>query len=62
MENRPRLQELYKDAADKDAKINEAIEKLAIERVNQVRGLRQKGNIPVPSSGGGQYIVQGGVD
>ena len=59
MENRPRLQELYKDAADKDAKINEAIEKLAIERVNQVRGLRQKGNIPVPSSGGGQYNVEG---
>ena len=65
MENRPRLQELYKDkgnAEEIENKIKEAITNLAVERVNQVRGLRQKGNIPVPSSGGGQWNVQGGVD
>ena len=42
--------------------IKEEITNLAVERVNQVRGLRQKGNIPVPSSSGGQWNVQGGVD
>jgi hypothetical protein len=65
MENRPRLQELYKDkgnAAAIENAIKEEITNLAVERVNQVRGLRQKGNIPVPSSGGGQWNVQGGVD
>jgi hypothetical protein len=65
MENRPRLQELYKDKGNKEAieqAIKDDITNLAVERVNQVRGLRQKGNIPVPSSGGGQWNVQGGVD
>jgi hypothetical protein len=65
MENRPRLQELYKDkgnAAAIENAIKEEITNLAVERVNQVRGLRQKGNIPVPSSSGGQWNVQGGVD
>lgn len=65
MENRPRLQELYKDkgnAAEIENKIKEEITNLAVERVNQVKGLRQKGNIPVPSSGGNQWNVQGGVD
>jgi hypothetical protein len=65
MENRPRLLELYKDKGNKEAieqAIKDEITNLAVERVNQVRGLRQKGNIAVPSSGGGQWNVQGGVD
>jgi hypothetical protein len=65
MENRPRLLELYKDKGNKEAieqAIKDEITNLAVERVNQVRGLRQKGNIPVPSSSGGQWNVQGGVD
>lgn len=64
MQYGPALRELNKNKGSKEqieAAVAEEIDKKVIEEVNKVRGIRQTGNIPVPSSGQ-SWQVQGGMD
>jgi hypothetical protein len=60
----PKLREQYKDLGSQaqiDQKVAEIIDQKTIEEVDKARGIRARGNIPVPQSSGG-WSVSGGVD
>jgi hypothetical protein len=68
MQNRKRLEDLYKDkyyGADLERKVSEELVNLAAERAKQASTIRQKGGIAAPSAGGNPWLfeeLQSGVD
>ena len=65
MQYGPQLREKNKHLGSKEQiekAVQEELDKLVLEHVNKVKGIRQKGNIPVPSSGAAPWQVQSGVD